>query len=115
MASSKPSVILVAEHTAQAFAPYDLDRFVRWVGRKRSAEDVTGMDVTSAPVVRQAAIVASIARTEPGVADQADARVRHTAIMLTRCTSANVSSNNKRGPTASAAVAPTDRLALALD
>jgi len=41
--------------------------------------------MTSAPVVRQAAIVPSIAPTEPGVADQADAQLRHAAIVLTRC------------------------------
>ena len=52
------------------------------------------MDDDVERVVRQAAIVASIARTEPGVADQADARARYTAIMLTRCTSVIVSSNN---------------------
>ena len=40
--------------------------------------------MTSAPVVRQAAIVPSIAPTEPGVADQADAQLRHAAIVLTR-------------------------------
>jgi hypothetical protein len=50
--------------------------------------------MTSAPVVRQAAIVPSIARTELGVADQADAQLRHAAIVLTRCTSVTVTSNN---------------------